>query len=773
MVQKLLSMCIVLLCSIGGWSQEIMGTVTDEENLPLSYANVVLLSLPDSMFVAGCVSGEDGRFVLHSQHKEGMLRFSSIGYGTLYRKVENADMGVVKLPFDSQQLGEVVVKGALPRTRIKGDAMLTTVSGTLLEKAGTAERLLDKIPGVSAGDGQVNVFGRGSAVVYINGRQVRDASELDRLSSADVKAVEVVTSPGARYAASVKAVVRITTKKVQGEGLGFDTRTVASYNKGATWVGQFNFNYRRKRFDLLGTVYGDDGRSRDASSIVLDSYLDKHWQQRMDLAEKKHYRSLLGRLAMNYVIGDKHYVGASYKWNRTPGFDSNGKLQTAVWQDDAHVEETYSSLQGNSRSTDHNLNLYYNGQVGKWTIDLNADGLWGSKHKRSDVDETGLLNADDRTVSDRTVSDHTLYAGKLVLTRPLWGGNFSWGGEYAYATRENDYSNLSGIIADENSEIREGSASGFVEYDRALGKVMLRLGLRYEHVNFDYYEQGEFREEQSKTYDQWFPSLMLSMPLGKKMMVSLSYKEDINRPSYQMLRGNLQYNNRYTYESGNPLLRPSVTRNAILTMVYDWMMANVAYSRVSDDFVWDSRAYAEDNPTIAVLNRQNAPVYDKIFAYLYASKQLGIWKPDLGIGFQKQWYAADTPDGHVRLNDPAWVVQAGSDLKLPHGILLTAKFDWQSRHHSQNTEVQKTDWNLRFILYKEFLKGRFSVQLYANDVFNACRSQNLMYFGPLRTMWKRQEPSARSASLTLRYKFNVTRSKYRGTGAGEGQKSRM
>jgi len=773
MMQKILLMCIALLCSIGGWSQKITGKVMDEQSLPLQYVNVVLLALPDSAFVDGCISGEDGTFVLHSQRKKGVLRFSSIGYGTVYREMENEDVGIVKLLSNSQMLGEVVVKSDLPQTRIKEDAMLTTVAGTLLEKSGTVERLLDKIPGVSAGDGQVNVFGRGNAMVYINGRQMRDASELDRLSSADVKSVEVVTSPGARYAASVKAVVRITTKKAQGEGFSFDTRAVTSYNRDASWVGQFNFNYRKKHFDLFGTVYGDDGRSRNTSSIVFDSYLDKHWRQRMNLAEKSHYQSLLGILGMNYVIGNNHYIGASYKWNRTPGFDTHGRLQTEVWQDGTHSEETYSSLQGDSRSTNHNLNLYYNGQACKWSIDFNADGLWGRKDKGSNVDEKGLLNADDRIVTDKNRSEHALYAGKLVLARPLLGGDFSWGGEYAYATRKNDYSNLSGIIADESSEIREGSVSGFVEYGHTFGKMLLRIGLRYEHVNFDYYENGELRQEQSKTYDQLFPSLMFALPFGKKTMLSLSYKEDINRPGYQMLRGNMQYNNRYTYESGNPLLKPSVTRNAILVMTYDWLLANVSYSRVSDDFVWDSKPYSEENPTIAVLSHRNAPAYDKLFAYLYASKQIGIWKPDLGLGIQKQWYGMDTPEGYARLNEPAFLIQAGSDLKLPYGILLTAKFDWQSRHHGQNTEVQKIDWNLRFILYKEFLKGRFSAQLYANDVFNSCRLQTLMYFGALRTMWKRQEPSARSVSLTLRYKFNAARSKYKGTGAGAAQKNRM
>jgi hypothetical protein len=111
----------------------------------------------------------------------------------------------------TQQLGGIVVKGRLPKTRVKGDAMRTTVAGTILEKAGTVSDALSKIPQLKAErDGSVEVLGRGAAEVYINGRKVQDVSELSRLRSDQIQHVDVVQNPGARYAASTKAVVRIT-----------------------------------------------------------------------------------------------------------------------------------------------------------------------------------------------------------------------------------------------------------------------------------------------------------------------------------------------------------------------------------------------------------------------------------------------------------------------------------------------------------------------------------------------------------------------------------
>lgn len=178
----------------------------------MPYANVVLLSLPDSAFVSGTISGEDGSFTLETTSENQIVKISSIGYKTVCKPVSPADMGIVQLVSDAQMLGEVVVKAGLPKMQLKGDAMVTTVQGSILEKAGTGEDLLDKLPGVSADDGEVRVFGAGAPEIYINGRKVRDNSELNQLSSDNIKSVEVVNNPGSRYDAMVNAVIRIRTK---------------------------------------------------------------------------------------------------------------------------------------------------------------------------------------------------------------------------------------------------------------------------------------------------------------------------------------------------------------------------------------------------------------------------------------------------------------------------------------------------------------------------------------------------------------------------------
>ena len=159
---------------------DVSGKVIDEQGEPIAFVNVVLLSMPDSAFVQGAVTDAQGAFRIVTDKNDGLLRLTSIGYETVYIKA--ASGLTIRMREDTQLLGEVTVKSTLPKTFVKGDAMRTTVDGTILEKAGTAGDALSKIPSVeSERDGSVKVLGRGDAEVYINGRKVIDQKELGRL----------------------------------------------------------------------------------------------------------------------------------------------------------------------------------------------------------------------------------------------------------------------------------------------------------------------------------------------------------------------------------------------------------------------------------------------------------------------------------------------------------------------------------------------------------------------------------------------------------------
>ena len=133
-----------IILSVSLSAQTVSGKLIDENSQPLPYANVVLLSLSDSAFVSGTISGEDGSFTLETTSKNQIVKISSIGYRTVYKPVSPANIGIIQLVSDAQMLGEVVVKGNLPVTRIKGDAMVLELPAQLWKKPGLQNRCSTK-----------------------------------------------------------------------------------------------------------------------------------------------------------------------------------------------------------------------------------------------------------------------------------------------------------------------------------------------------------------------------------------------------------------------------------------------------------------------------------------------------------------------------------------------------------------------------------------------------------------------------------------------------
>ena len=449
--------CLLAVATVQ--AQSLTGKLIDEHNHPLPFANIVLLSLPDSAFVAGTVSGDDGTFALEATCRDRLIRISSIGYTTLYKPCTGQDLGTLQLQPDAQMLGEVVVKAELPKVRIKGDAQVTTVQGSILEQAGTGNDLLNKLPGVSADDGTVNVFGSGTAEIYINGRKMRDASELDQLESDNIKRVEVVRNPGARYDATVQAVVRIYTKKPQGEGFGVNNRFLVRHYYKMNVLDQFNFNYRKGGFDLSGMVFGSRIYGEENKTLITETFLDKTWRQESDLHTDYTSVNLSAMLSLNYQFNENHSVGARYDYDRTPKDKLNfNPMQSDVFQDDALYEQNTTNGWQKNPSTSHTLNIYYNGQAGDWNIDFNADGLWSYSKTLQDMNERYIPTGEapqEQRVTSYNKDENTLYAAKLIISRPLWEGNLSFGGEYTYTDHVNTYINDQGFLDDDHSNIRE------------------------------------------------------------------------------------------------------------------------------------------------------------------------------------------------------------------------------------------------------------------------------------------------------------------------------
>ena len=229
-LKKLVAGLLLCLCcdTLLAANPTFEGVVKDDLGNPLGFANVTLMSLNDSTVIAGAVTDVTGKFVIAGDCTSVLLKITAMGYEDKTINSPDANVGDVVLVPTSYMLGELVVKGSRPITKLKADGLQVNVSGSYLANTGTALDVLGKMPFVIKSGSEIEILGKGTPLIYIDGRQVRDVSELNQLASSQMKSVEIVTNPGARYASTVNSVIRITTVASVGEGLSFNDRTTVA-----------------------------------------------------------------------------------------------------------------------------------------------------------------------------------------------------------------------------------------------------------------------------------------------------------------------------------------------------------------------------------------------------------------------------------------------------------------------------------------------------------------------------------------------------------------
>lgn len=145
-----------------------------------------------------------------------------------------------------------------------------------------------------------------------------------------------------------------------------------------------------------------------------------------------------------------------------------------------------------------------------------------------------------------------------------------------------------------------------MEYGRQFGKVFTQFGLRYEHLKNDYYNFGEREDEVCRDYADWFPTAVASVPLGK-LQLSLSYRRDIERPNYGYLTSSTIYINKYTYQSGNPYLKPTYTHSLVFNAAYQWANLTLNYGRVKDFMTMSTETFpGSEDPLVSLVHNINS-----------------------------------------------------------------------------------------------------------------------------------------------------------------------
>ena len=754
--------------------RHLTGTIIDENRQPVPYANVYLLHPSDSSLIGGGVSNEAGVFVIPYELPTVLARVSFVGYRTTYRMCSKEQVGFIQIKPEAQIIKGIVVNGERPKVQLQGNSLIMNVEGTVMERMGTAEDVLSRVPMISKKGETFEILGKGVPQIYLNNRKLTDFKELKNIQSDNIKNVEVIQNPGARYDATVNAVIIIHTKRAAGEGLGVELTSWSRKGHGYANNERINLTYRKSRLELFANLFGAYNKRCSSGEFEQTIFADTLWAITNQQNNNSRNPYFEGRIGFNYQLNDNNSFG---------GFYQNTYDYVKTWSeydDDIHYDgHIYDHLQNSGIKRvegmpNHQVNLYYTGKVNKFGIDFNADYNFRKQRNRNQQQELSEKDL-DRDVNTENLTRSNLFAEKLIVSYPWLKGQIEVGEEYTNTRWESNFNNPEGYIANSNNEQHEQAIAPFVELRQQIGRIQLSAGLRYEHVESEYYDGGIRRDEQCRTYNDLFPSIALSTSV-KDCRLSISYAKRTTRPSYWQLSSDVIYENRLNLQTGNPYLKPIKYHNLNAMIMWKWFYLTTNFSHCVDPILYTAEG-VENDSKINFVTYKNYDHADWLTMTLGAQKNITIskdvtWMPQYNIMLMKPWFKSEFVGEQKSFNHPMLALQLGNTISLPHDWLLQADFNMHTHGYQQNVWFDCTNPVLSLSVSKDFLKRSLNIKLSGNDLFNGGINRFTLYSN--RMMFRKMEDNdSRCITLSLRYRFNVTPSKYKGTGAGNAEKNRL
>jgi hypothetical protein len=527
--------------------------------------------------------------------------------------------------------------------------------------------------------------------------------------------------------------------------------------------------------ELFANLFGAYNKRWEKGEFEQTVFADTLWVITNNQKNKVHNPFLEGRFGFNYQLDDNNSFG---------GFYQNTYDYVKTWSDyddDLLADGSmYDHLQNSSvnraeGAPKHQVNLYYTGKIGKLAIDFNADYTYRNQRNRNQQQELSD-EYDDRDVNTYALTRSRLMAEKLFVTHPIGKGQIEVGEEYTNTRWNSSFENTEGYIANSNNEQHEQSIAPFIELRQQIGRFQLSAGLRYEHVASEYFVGGIRRDDQSRTYDDFFPSVSLSTSV-KNLQLSFSYAKRTTRPSYWQLSSDVVYENRLNLQTGNPYLKPVKYHNINTMAMWKWLYLNVNFSHCVDPILYTAGSLENDSK-VNLVTHKNYDHADWLIVTLGAQKNIKLahevtWTPQYNISLMKPWFKAEFRGEQKSFNQPMMTLQLGNILALPHDWLLQGDFNMHTHGCTGANAISEcTNPIFTLSVSKDFCKRRLNIKLSGNDIFNGGISRFTIYSN--RFMFtKMEDDDSRCVTLSLRYRFNVTPSKYKGTGAGNAEKNRL
>ncbi len=590
---------------------QIEGLVKDDkQNIPA--ATVLLYSSQDSALVSTAMTNENGKYNFKTKSGSYYIIATSMGYNKVKSSTIKINgeklftVPVLKLIETSKNLNEVVVSASRPVLERKADKLVFNLDATPSAAGLNALEALKKAPGVVVDHNEnISLSGKSNVLVTIDGKQTYLSQEevvnlLKSMQSSEIESIEIMNNPGARYEAnSTGGVINIKTKKSKADGFNGNVTIGAGYNKRISSNNNLNLNYRKNFYNIFGSYSYNVNKWEEHLQIdrVTPNKDNKLYfsQRNIDTSTNKSHNYKAGT---DFFLSPKHTLGFLVKGNIN-NREEHSFSRTNIGSNPGQVDSilrTPSTNGGTRKNFSYNLN--YKGVIDtagqELTVDADYstyDGDNGALYRNRFFRPDGTFFKDGQIYRNFTPSEINIKALKADYVLPL-SKTLKLEAGLKYADVESDNNFIfenqvgTGWSGDPNRsnqfKYSEEVSAAYSTLSVTLGKLSVQAGLRAERTHSTG-TSVTLNEEIDRKYTSLFPSVFISRNFNENNILNVSYSRKINRPNYQNLNPFMYYLDQYTYNQGNPNLRPEFATNfEVNYLLKQKYSVALAYTHVSD-----------------------------------------------------------------------------------------------------------------------------------------------------------------------------------------------
>ncbi|WP_162266493.1 outer membrane beta-barrel family protein [Aequorivita aquimaris] len=568
----------------------VSGKLTDSNNVPLSFVNVLVYGNKEETPLQGTTTDEDGSFVLNNlPGGTYALNFSYIGFEDLQQTIQlfsNKNLGNLVLKEDQQMLDETVVVAKLPTIRKSPGKLVFEVENTSFAVGSTMD-LLKKTPGIIVTGENIQVK-MSTPVIYINGKRVYLSSEeiyslLQNTDAAAIKSVEVITNPSSKYDAEAGTVLNIIMSKTIS--VGYKGSVNATYEQGIYpkyTLGTSHF-YKNNWLNIYaGYSFSKKKEYKNDENYIRffqpDEVSTKSiWETDFNRTTERSNHN--GNVVLDFTLNDKNTISLTSNVSLTPNVNYHNNGNSLIFNPQRQLDSTITTLsyvdydkQNLSFALDYIRALNDNGA----TLAVSANYIYYDNTQNQSVNSDYLLPNGDflRNNSFYTDSNQNsdIFTGQADISSELWGGTFEAGFKFSSIDTESklDFFDVMKSTTTFNNSLsddfnyKENIYAEYINFEKEWEKWSITAGLRGEYTDLDAISLslGEVNNQQ---YFDFFPSASFHYTINENNGIGLSYSRSVQRPRYQSLNPFKYYITERNFNGGNPKLVPAIEDKITLT----------------------------------------------------------------------------------------------------------------------------------------------------------------------------------------------------------------